>query len=184
MEILSAFLPYSGPAIAAMIAGVISFSITVLSKDQKTSEFRQAWIDGLRNDVAEMAGMVSALSSFRSEYEERNKDAVEIFLERLEDFSKVDGLIYRIRLRLNPKEHQKIFVLLDFFHDGNSADDEAISAATEEFVAEVQVVLKAEWARVKSGELSYRILKYLSLAVATGAVCYVVLSFFKNAIDF
>lgn len=179
MELFNAFLPYSGPAIAALIAGAISFSITIISKDQKTSEFRQAWIDGLRNDVAEMAGMVSAISDFKSEHEERNTDSTEFFLERLEEFSKLDGLVYRIRLRLNPQEHKKLYALLEFFHDGNTAEGEAINAAMSEFVDEIQIVLKAEWSRVKSGEFSYRILKYGSLVVAVVSVCSVALSFFK-----
>lgn len=184
MEFWNTFLPYSGPAIAALIAGVISFSITVLAKDQKTSEFRQAWIDGLRSDVAEMAGMVSAISDFKDQHEERNTDAIEFFLERLEEFSKLDGLVYRIRLRLNPKEHKRLFELLDFFLDGGSVDTAAINAATKELVDEIQVVLKAEWSRVKSGELSFRILKYASLALAVTSVGFVALSFLKNSINF
>ena len=38
---------------AALVAGLVSFIVTVLSKEQKTSEFRQAWIDALRSDIAD-----------------------------------------------------------------------------------------------------------------------------------
>jgi hypothetical protein len=38
--------------VAALITAIISFVNLTLSKEQKTSEFRQAWIDGLRGDLA------------------------------------------------------------------------------------------------------------------------------------
>jgi len=39
--------------VAAVIAGLISVVALTLTKEQKTSEFRQAWIDGLRSDLAD-----------------------------------------------------------------------------------------------------------------------------------
>jgi hypothetical protein len=173
VEFLNGFLPYSGPAVAALIAGVISFSVTVLSKDQKTSEFRQAWIDGLRNDVAELAGMASATSDIFEELQRANKDASEFILGRPDDLSKMDGLVFRIRLRLNPAEHQKIIGLLDFFHDGQAADPKKINSVIMQLVSETQVVLKAEWSRVKAGELSFRVLKLVSLGVVIISVALV-----------
>jgi hypothetical protein len=50
----SAFLPILGPIVAAVIAGAVAFLASVFSKEQKTSEFRQAWIDSLRNDLSEL----------------------------------------------------------------------------------------------------------------------------------
>jgi hypothetical protein len=49
--------------IAAMIAGFVALAgsaVTyiglLISKESKTSEFRQEWIDALRNDIAEQIG--------------------------------------------------------------------------------------------------------------------------------
>jgi len=50
----SAFLPILGPIVAVVIAGAVAFLASVFSKAQKTSEFRQAWIDSLRNDLSEL----------------------------------------------------------------------------------------------------------------------------------
>ncbi|HKE96605.1 MAG TPA: hypothetical protein VKB34_20010, partial [Povalibacter sp.] len=38
--------------VASLIAGVFSFVNLTLNKEQKTSEFRQAWIDALRADLS------------------------------------------------------------------------------------------------------------------------------------
>ena len=54
-----------GAVVAALIAGTVSLLGLIISKEQKTSEFRQAWIDALRNDLitARIAGVVSVLGS-------------------------------------------------------------------------------------------------------------------------
>ncbi len=52
---------------AAFIAGAVSFIVTVLSKEQKTSEFRQAWIDALREDLAIFASQIVILHDIFTE---------------------------------------------------------------------------------------------------------------------
>ena len=47
--------------VAALIAALISFVNLTLSKEQKTSEFRQAWIDGLREELATLFSSARAL---------------------------------------------------------------------------------------------------------------------------
>ncbi len=42
----------AGTIIAAVIAAVISLLGLIISKENKVSEFRQAWIDSLREEVA------------------------------------------------------------------------------------------------------------------------------------
>jgi hypothetical protein len=41
-----------GAVAAALIAGLISLLGLIISKEQKVSDFRQAWIDALRSDIA------------------------------------------------------------------------------------------------------------------------------------
>ena len=47
--------------VAALITALIAYINLTLSKEQKTSEFRQAWIDGLRNDLAAFFSSARAL---------------------------------------------------------------------------------------------------------------------------
>lgn len=39
---------------AALIAATVSLLGLIISKEQKTSEFRQAWIDALRSDLGSL----------------------------------------------------------------------------------------------------------------------------------
>ena len=50
-----------GAIAAALIAGLISLLGLIISKEQKTSEFRQAWIDGLRSELSLVIAHANAL---------------------------------------------------------------------------------------------------------------------------
>jgi len=165
MEIVAALLPIVGPITAALIAGAISFTITVLAKDQKTSELRQAWIDGLRSDVSEFAGLAHAMAAVSAVKLRRGENVEDYLLERHDDFTKMEVFSAKIRLRLNPKEHVEIIKILDIFRSGIPATRDEIDQASFELVSKVQSVLKGEWSRVKRGEPSFRILKAVSLGL-------------------
>lgn len=45
---------------AALIAGIVSLLGLIISKEQKTSEFRQTWVDSLRSEIT------SYLTSFNA----------------------------------------------------------------------------------------------------------------------
>jgi hypothetical protein len=50
-----------GVIIAAVITGFISFAGLILAKEQKTSEFRQSWIDSLREEMSEYLAQLGIL---------------------------------------------------------------------------------------------------------------------------
>lgn len=159
-----------GPVVAALIAGFISFVVTVLAKDQKTSEFRQAWIDGLRADVSEFSGAAFAMASVLRAKKSRGEDLARYILDRHDDFAKMEGLTTKIHLRLNPKEHIKIISLLKRFSDGTGKTTEELDKVVAEIVNAVHGELGSEWRRVKRGEPSFRILKWLSFCVVLAGV--------------
>lgn len=43
-----------GAIAAASIAGLLAFLSLIIAKENKTSEFRQAWIDSLRLDLSKL----------------------------------------------------------------------------------------------------------------------------------
>jgi hypothetical protein len=65
--------------VAALITAVISFVNLTLSKEQKTSEFRQAWIDGLRGDLAIFFSSARALC--RTMQETRSPTAIQSIIK-------------------------------------------------------------------------------------------------------
>ncbi|WP_395607312.1 hypothetical protein [Pseudomonas sp. B22129] len=179
MNIFEAIWPVPGPLAAALVAGIISFVITVLSKDQKTSEFRQAWIDGLRTDVADFAGITGAMAAVTNAKHLRGDDANAYLLERHDDFAKMQSLITKIRLRLNPDEHSETLAALGLFGEGSSSTKEQIDKAVEDVVTTSQKILKSEWSRVKRGEPAFMWLKRISLSLIVAAPIFALILAFN-----
>ena len=59
----------------AFIAGLFSFLNLVLSKEQKVSELRQAWIDGLREDLAAHIAAVFNVKYLDEAYQQQHGPA-------------------------------------------------------------------------------------------------------------
>jgi len=157
--------------VAALIAGALSFVNLTLTKELKTSEFRQAWIDGLREDLAKFFGAarafaraVEVLHTFGPEYKERA--ALLVSDEKVSELRyQAAETLCKIRLRLNPDEveHQELLRLIErAVAEQNAMASErkdiastlkAIEIATEY----ARPVLKKEWERVKKGELAFRV---------------------------
>ncbi|MDQ0124656.1 hypothetical protein J2W17_003610 [Pseudomonas lini] len=172
------------PAIAALVVGliaaVVSLVVSILAKDQKTSEFRQAWIDALRNDVSQLIAQLGVKITTTEIIRGKSTEQVdEYLLAHQKDYVEIGMLISRIRLRLNPGEHEKLIHLL---MNMDNFQDSGMEARIEAISVETQQILKTEWDRVKVGEPSFVWLKRISkagffsvLAVGVG-VCAAVLS--------
>jgi hypothetical protein len=160
-----------GAVVAALIAGAFSFVGLTLSKEQKTSEFRQAWIDGLREDLA--AFFAGARAMARATEEERagtasdeTSRAFSITGEKISSIRyQAAETRYRIQLRLNPKEaaHKELMRLMQVAIDEQnsffrgSGDMAKTLRAVDNAADFAPQVLKAEWERVKRGELAFRV---------------------------
>jgi hypothetical protein len=174
--------------VASLIAAAISFVTLTLTKEQKTSEFRQAWIDGLREELAgflaaarAFARAVEVLNTFGPEYKE--KTSLRISDEKIGDLRyQAAETLCRIQLRLNSNEpeHQELLRLLRRAiteqnamlseRTGIEETMKAIERATEC----AQPVLKKEWERVKRGELPFRIARnWLAPAIAVLSLLFI-----------
>ncbi len=168
--------PAMGAIAAAIIAGGISFIVTVLAKEQKTSEFRQAWIDALRNDLSDFMSTVDTLSSYiRLKKGQSSADLLTFLEGRSTDVHRMGVSFNRILLGLNPEEHaeleNRLKGLLSVMSSYDKAsDEEHVDRLINNVIDESRRILKAEWKRVKRGESVYRITKYVSLALFVIAV--------------
>lgn len=156
---------------ASLIAAVISFVNLTLTKELKISEFRQKWIDSLREDLSIFFGCARTFARateekhvFGSDYAEKslfkiNEEKIsETRYQVSEAYSRI-----RLRLNLNEEEHKELLRLLklaiekqnDALKNSSTAEQtiKAIETANE-FAA---YVLKNEWNVVKQGELPFRI---------------------------
>lgn len=175
--------------VAALITGAISFVNLTLTKEQKTSEFRQAWIDALREDLAQFLGAARAFAravevvhQFGPDY--KSKVPLTVSDEKVSDLRYQAAETYcRIQLRLNPSEPEHVELLrllrraIDeqnaMLHSGGGIDPtmKAIEVANEY----AQPVLKKEWERVKRGELPFRLARnWLAPIVVLLSIAFVV----------
>lgn len=157
--------------IAALMAGAISFVNLTLTKEQKTSEFRQAWIDALREDLATFFATARAFARATQElhaFGKGSKDAVPLAFteEKISELRyQIAETRYRIQLRLNPQEleHKELLRLMQAAIEGQqkmlagTGDTAKTLQAVETAAAYAPQILKSEWKRVKQGELAFRL---------------------------
>jgi hypothetical protein len=171
-----------GAIAAAMISGLWSLVTLIISKDQKVSDFRQAWIDSLRQEVADYIGQVVALKTSWQVISRpgHTEEAAGKFLSsNLERITAMEAQRIRVFLRLNPREHvDMLSALEDIARMTSSPKDlngKVHLEACDKLERETQRILKQEWTRVKSGERSFRYLRNSAAAVvAISAVAFLV----------
>jgi hypothetical protein len=147
---------------AALITAAISFVNLTLNKEQKISEFRQAWIGGLRQDLASFFACSRAYMRATDEANKENETHLTLTPEKISEIRyQVAETRYRIQLRLNltEPEHKELFRLMNgAIEKLNGNSDTANKAKAIEAAAEfAPQVLKSEWERVKQGELAFRV---------------------------
>ena len=166
MEAPQALFIAFGGVTAALVAGFFSFLNLIGEKENKVSEFRQAWIDGLRTEIADYTAAVQSLARFRLiEKQYEDKPWYE-FTESI--YREVSKSLTKIQLRLNPvhaaNEPQSNEAKL--LHAVQSARglintgkfDEGLEMAQQ--IREVAApLLKYEWERVKNGEPRYQTIR-------------------------
>lgn len=140
---------------AAVIAGLVSLFGLVIAKEQKVSEFRQAWIDELRKCVVAYLVNINAIcDASRLAKAGRKIDDVAL----LEKYKLLNEASHGITMRINAAEKPAAALLesMSRFEDllGKDADlsPEKIRKIEENFIKASQNLLKFEWRRVKRGE--------------------------------
>lgn len=169
-----------GAIMAALIASLFSFLGLVISKEQKTSEFRQAWIDSLRQELSQFIATAKAIHA--STVKETSEDSERRYRPTSADIASLDGAAASIRLRLNPdedlpkrvlREISEINKILNGIVDINYSK---LKVSEDQLISEASLLLKSEWNRVKKGEFTYRAAKFF---VLISALCFLALAGFS-----
>ena len=153
-----------GAISAAIIASLFSFLGLLIAKEQKTSEFRQAWIDALRDEIAQLIASANAIHGAMTSQKLESDDSAWSVVR--DDFVAINEATAKIRLRLNPTEDRskaifaKIEEIEELFAPGRHPDYVELDRKEKELVSEVAGLLKQEWQRVKKGEATYRVAKW------------------------
>jgi hypothetical protein len=177
------FIVLVGAITAALIAGIVSLVNMMIAKDQKITEFRRAWINSVREQVAKMVAHATTLpfAGRLSDYADSKSmpvqatggDLVSEQVDRMLDLAKQKSELMdaynKVLLFLNPAENKKLVSQLAALASagtiGSKTDQSKINALAGDLLTETQVMLKKEWKRVKRGEWVYRSTKYTIAAL-------------------
>ena len=171
-----------GVITAALIAGSFSYLNLVISKEQKISEFRQGWIDSLRNDIAEYCSAAVFLSSAYDllEKDVPGKPSSLEYLKAIESQTEKATHAYTsIVLRINPEDKdEKLKVhniaLLDVLARSRRAlrDDNFAEAKglLDDLQLKARPILKLEWNRVRDGEPLFRLTRWAAFLIIAGSL--------------
>ena len=123
----------------AFIAGGFSLLGLIISKEQKISDFRQSWIDALRDDIALYVSKVTIIKSYveiRREQATAEKpfEPAKHLEETRDDYDDLNQASFRIKLRLNPAEadSRAILELMTSIEKKLNAESIAIASASSE----------------------------------------------------
>ncbi len=179
-----------GAVMAAFVAGIFALLGLLIAKENKTSEFRQLWIDALRQDIADYASAVNSCNFYEHSRINAPKPEIELEYEKLLQpmLSTAANAQMRIRLRVNPDDSdeklkplntallQKLDAIQLAF---NNSDFDKAADILKDLHGTAAPLLKLEWNRVKQGEPTYvrakqlaATLVVLSLVAAVVAVLF------------
>jgi hypothetical protein len=175
------------PVVAAVIAGAVAFLASVLTKELKTSEFRQAWIDALRNDLADLASLAlmnDDLIAHKVRSAATEREISDYIAANAEAFTKIMACAMRIEMRLNPREHETLLSIVRQVGTSRKTfrgNTDESAAAADRLLAESQRVLKREWQRVKRGENVFHYTKWASFWLVAAGLVAVLVAILKQA---
>jgi hypothetical protein len=196
MELPNTVFIAVGVVAAAMLTGVFSFISLINQKEGKISEFRQNWIDAIRNDLAKMTASFDRMCAswqlvkIQTERDGSGADVPES-LNRFYDLVKDDLIVFsechqRILMRLNRNQHADLIDELRQTNDIISqpnvlCDTNAVDLRIKRIIELSQDLLKEEWEVVKAGEQSYRMTKMtviVSIAILVlSVICIIMWNF-------
>ena len=164
----------AGTIIASVIAAVISLVGLIISKENKVSEFRQAWIDALREEIS---AIITHTSAIYSAHVANFQNVSTLWQNVRADYVGLNEAWAKVKLRLNPKEKSSIAILnaLEeqeslFPKDYSEPDFQKLASNHRKLVDCTRVVLREEWRRVKRGELVYRLATILAGFLVVGGL--------------
>lgn len=147
--------------VVVIITAIVSFIGLIISKENKTSEFRQAWIDELRKDISDYIALTLQHAFYYSSVRSSNQGQARELINKhfSEESHNVESIYTRIFLRLNHTgEHKEILEVLQnsFKTYVETINKDNLSSTLSNYNAELRSktveLLKTEWEKVKEGE--------------------------------
>ena len=187
MELVKTIYPALATLIAAFLVFVYSFVNILVSKDQKTTEFRQNWIDSIREEIAQVVASAGFIASQAERFQNEENGNDKFHESCKSQFHEMSAHFHRIQLRLNPDgkiEKNILSKLLEIENALHSGDRtvESIAIMSDDLIKLAQSFLKKEWSLVKRGELGFIITKFSFLFAFIGILTFII-AIFTGYID-
>lgn len=169
---MSINLDISPVVVAALIAGLTGILGFIFGREQKTAEFRQAWVDQLRAECAELVARIylrdgSYAVGYPGQAEAKAQATVAFWIAE----AKV-----RLRLSRNRKSYRSTIDYLDqigeLVRNGNY-DLSCFSDLILRFTECCQSIVNEEWIKIKG---TYKML-FLYTLISIIAICFFVIVF-------
>ena len=168
------FVPL-GVVSAALIAGAIAYAGFVSTKESKVSEFRQNWINSLRDEISKYISCVDSLI----ELLRKDNDGLMITREKFMQKKLNHSLLYTeflkarisILLRINDKEkepenferNEKFLKLIESIYSNfESGNFDGVYKDIKLLTSASRNILKHEWNRARDGEKKFQEAKAVS----------------------
>lgn len=173
--------------VAAFLTALVSLLGLIISKEQKVSEFRQAWIDALRSDIAAVIANAMTVEFLISTGESQRSDFFEKYRSTFLEFSTA---LARIRLRINGEEEvgkkvlDGLYTIAQELTAKRGPDSNRLRDLRATLVTDSQELLKNEWRRVRDGEGAFKVTKaaFLLIILIMGAlIVYRIASFAETS---
>jgi len=153
----------SGAILTSIIAASVATVGLGVGKDSKVSEFRQEWIDRLREDVAKCCSVSVALYHGNVRFSMRERLNLDIKYGATDDLVvEANNLRYRIRLRLDSSKRRSTELndaldLLTGLASTASQPFDVVMEAVQNVLGKTEIVLDEAWIRVRRGEVRFRV---------------------------
>jgi hypothetical protein len=151
-------------ALTALVASVVGPIVTVqVAKRQiaanVVSTNRHKWIAELREMLAELVSLMSAVAVMRSRWKDpwnRGMAVLDANPQLIEKIERIVLVQWKIRLLLNPSEPQSVELhdlIMSAFNrlQAETWNEAEMHVCIEEITHRSQLLLKREWRRVKEG---------------------------------
>jgi hypothetical protein len=188
IPVLSAYIT----VLVAFVAGAFSLLNLTVSKENKVSEFRQAWIDALREDIAIFVSHSQWIATQITEYINQRITYTEHLTNIRDSIIAMNQASTRVKLRLHQEEQDPNALMLAMkgvheFLEGAKENEAALSVGFRESSRELEItaalILRNEWGVVKKGEKGYRFAKrfaYVCIAVSSVMLILLIYGFLQT----
>lgn len=147
-------LPFLAVLLAPVAVAMAAYFGHVVVRGTKISEFRQAWIDAQRQDLAIVVARAYLLLETQPHVPTHEEP-------RLKAFEELEEAAYRIKLRENPRKPEwtdvigRVDRIRQLVRDPASTHDQ-LPCLAGGMLPPARIRLKIEWDLVKEGERSYQ----------------------------